>query len=232
LARLGISTIGQIAQRSPRGLMQRFGSHGYDLWQHACGIDKREIVTERESKSISSETTFVRDVEEWDELHGVLQEQAAEVAEHLRRQQLQATTVKIKLRWTDFTTPTRQTTLPRPTDQREIIEEAATLLLRQLWHSQQPVRLLGVGVSGLSPVRQLSLWEAVEAPAAESPVAAPQHESGAHTAETEKRNGLAATQSNPQPPDAKQLRIQQAIDLLQERYGKRVVRLGIPEADA
>jgi DNA polymerase-4 len=154
------------------------------------------------------------------------------VAEHLRRQQLQATTVKIKLRWTDFTTPTRQTTLPRPTDRREIIEEAATLLLRQLWHSQQPVRLLGVGVSGLSPVRQLSLWEAVEAPAAESPVAAPQHESGAHTAETEKRNGLAATQSNPQPPDAKQLRIQQAIDLLQERYGKRVVRLGIPEADA
>jgi DNA polymerase-4 len=158
LAGLGISTIEQIAQRSPRELIQRFGSHGYDLWLHSCGIDKREIVTERESKSISSETTFVQDVEEWDELHHVLQEQAAEVAHHLQRQHLQATTVKIKLRWSDFTTPTRQTTLPYPTAKQDVIEEAAIQLLRQLWHRQQPVRLLGVGVSGLSPVRQLSLW--------------------------------------------------------------------------
>jgi DNA polymerase-4 len=144
-------------------LIQRLGSHGYDLWLHACGIDKREIVTARESKSISSETTFVHDVEDWDELHEVLQEQAAEVAAHLQRQQLQATTVKIKLRWSDFTTPTRQSTLPCPTDRQHAIEETATQLLRQLWQSQQPVRLIGVGVSGLSPVRQLSLWEAADA---------------------------------------------------------------------
>jgi DNA polymerase-4 len=242
LAGMGISTIGQIAQSSPRELMQRFGSHGYELWLHAGGIDKREIVTERESKSISSETTFVHDVGDWDELHQVLQEQAAEVADHLQRQHLQATTVKIKLRWSDFTTPTRQITLPQPTDQQPIIQDGATQLLRQLWQDQQPVRLLGVGVSGLSPIRQLTLWEAVDsAPAAkaarDSPRDSPDHEidlkHGADSDQEEipqeipaageaRNSGLLEEQET-----EKQQRIRQALDLLQQRYGKPMVHLGV-----
>jgi DNA polymerase-4 len=236
LANLRITTIGQIAQRSPRDLIQRFGSHGYDLWLHACGVDKREIVTTRESKSISSETTFVQDVEEWDELHDVLQEQAAEVAGHLQRQQLQATTVKIKLRWSDFTTPTRQVTLPHPTDQQDAIEEVATQLLRQLWQDQQPVRLLGVGVSGLSPVRQLSLWN--DSNTVDKSAAAPELDAralpqastkSADSAQVES-HALSGT-SNSQPGALKQQRIQQAMHILQQRYGKPMVHLGVQHTD-
>lgn len=158
LKSLNIHTIGQLAQRSLQELVRRFGAHGYDLFQHARGIDKRAIETTREAKSISSETTFVEDVEDWEALAGVLGELSLDVAIHLHRKNLQGDTIKIKVRWTDFTTPTRQMTLPQATDQAAVIEEAALELLRQLWAPGQPVRLLGVGVAGLTTVRQLSLW--------------------------------------------------------------------------
>jgi hypothetical protein len=67
LVAMGLLTIGDIAQVPAQELMRRFGRHGYALSQHSRGIDQRELVTEREAKSISSETTFVQDVEEWDD---------------------------------------------------------------------------------------------------------------------------------------------------------------------
>ena len=72
---LNLHTIGQLAQHPLKELVRRFGSHGYELWQHAHGIDNREVCTSRETKSISSETTFVNDVEEWDDLARVLRDQ-------------------------------------------------------------------------------------------------------------------------------------------------------------
>ena len=69
-------------------------------------------------------------------------------------------TVKLKLRWPDFTTLTRQTTLPHSTDRDEEIIKAALALLKIVRRPRQAVRLLGVGVSGLgAPVRQLGLWD-------------------------------------------------------------------------
>ncbi|HMQ32399.1 MAG TPA: hypothetical protein PKD53_16830 [Chloroflexaceae bacterium] len=71
------------------------------------------------------------------------------------------TALKLKIRWPDFITPTRQFTLPQPTDEAEIIADAALSLFHQVWSERQPVRLIGVGVSGLgTPPRQLSLWDA------------------------------------------------------------------------
>jgi DNA polymerase IV len=73
--------------------------------------------------------------------------------------------VKLKIRWPDFTTPTRQLTLPQPTDEAAQIAEAALRLFRQIWTREQPVRLIGVGVSGLGSVpHQMSLWDAPFAP--------------------------------------------------------------------
>jgi hypothetical protein len=70
--------------------------------------------------------------------------------------------------WPDFTTPTRQLTLSQPTDESEVITEAALRLFDQIWIGEQAVRLIGVGVSGLgSPPRQLSLWDAPVAPTPE-----------------------------------------------------------------
>lgn len=158
LQALSIHTIGDLAQWPRDDLMSRFGRHGHELSCHAAGVDDRDIVTVRESKSISCEQTFVHDLRQWGQLEPVLHEQAQSIAAELRRKDLKAWTVKLKLRWQDFTTPTRQTTLPRPTDDAAVLATAAIGLLAQLWQSRRPVRLLGLGVSRLGKPQQLSLW--------------------------------------------------------------------------
>ena len=168
LSELGMHTIGDIAAWPAADLARRFGQHGDDLARRARGIDDRPIVTERATKSISQETTFARDVTDRALLERTLREQASEIAQKLRREDLMGTTIKLKIRWPDFTTPTRQLTLPQPTDEPEVITEAALRLFGQIWTSEQAVRLIGVGVSGLgAPPRQLSLWDVPPAPTPE-----------------------------------------------------------------
>src|SRR5688572_3058884 len=129
LADLGIHTIGDIAHW-PEGEMTRlFGENGRELWHHAHGIDNRPIVTEYETKSISQETTFNVDVRDEKTLEKTLREQSKDVARQLRKNGLAGKTVKLKLRWSDFTTITRQVTLPTPTDNEEEIRKAALKLL-------------------------------------------------------------------------------------------------------
>jgi len=168
LSELGMHTIGDIAAWPAADLARRFGQHGDDLARRARGIDDRPIVTERATKSISQETTFARDVTDRALLERTLREQASEIAQKLRREDLMGTTIKLKIRWPDFTTPTRQLTLPQPTDEPEVITEAALRLFGQIWTGEQAVRLIGVGVSGLgAPPRQLSLWDVPPAPTPE-----------------------------------------------------------------
>jgi len=160
LNELGIHTIGDIAKWPESELIRLFGENGRELSRHAKGIDDRPIVTEREIKSISQEETFVRDVRDDKSLEKTLREQSTEVARQLRKNNLAGTTIKLKIRWPDFTTLTRQVTLSQPTDQDENISKAALDLMRTVRKSGQAVRLIGVGVSGLGPpIRQLSLWD-------------------------------------------------------------------------
>jgi DNA polymerase-4 len=163
LSSLGMRTIGDIARRPETDLVRLFGENGRALWFHARGIDDRPVVTERETKSISQEITFARDVRDDKQLESTLKEMSEEVARSLRREHLAGKTVKLKLRWPDFTTLTRQVTLPAPTDLGEEIFTTAMKLLRQARATRQPVRLIGVGVSGLGePVRQMELWGQAE----------------------------------------------------------------------
>lgn len=163
LASMGIHTIGDIAARSEAELTHLFGKNGADLARRARGIDDRPIVTEHETKSISKEVTFARDVAGGDELRRTLRELAEGVGRQLRQEGLSGGTVKLKLRWPDFTTITRQTTLTRPTDLDSEIVAAATKLFEHAWDGRTPVRLVGVGVSGLgSGYRQLGLWDAAQ----------------------------------------------------------------------
>ncbi len=160
LTQLGMRTIGDIAGWPESELLRLFGENGRDLSQHARGLDRRQIVTEHETKSISQETTFARDVRDDRSLEQTLRELAAEVARNLGKEGLAGTTVKLKLRWPDFTTLTRQTTLTQRTDRADEITKAAIDLLRAVRKPGQAVRLIGVGVSGLGePLRQLSLWD-------------------------------------------------------------------------
>ena len=89
-----------------------------------------------------------------------MREQSAEVA-RIGKNELAGSTVKLKMRWPDFTTVTRQTTFNHRTDQEEEIAKAALDLLRSVRKPNQAVRLIGVGVSGLgAPIRQLGfgIW--------------------------------------------------------------------------
>ncbi len=160
LTELGIHTIGDIANWPEKELINLFGENGRDLWHHAQGIDNRPIVTEYETKSVSQETTFNVDVRDEQTLEKTLREQSKDVARQLRKNDLAGKTVKLKIRWSDFTTLSRQTTLPTSTDNEDEIFHAAVKLMKIVRKPNQAVRLIGVGVSGIgAPVRQLSLWD-------------------------------------------------------------------------
>jgi len=151
LASEHITTIGELAKRSPEWARRLFGERGLYLLQMARGIDDSPVSVERETKSVSSETTFALDVGDLGVLEASLRELAEETAERLRRHGLKGRTVKVKLRLADFTTFTRQTTLAHPTDAADTIyREASHLLAREVTDARR-FRLLGVGVSDFRP---------------------------------------------------------------------------------
>jgi DNA polymerase IV len=160
LIEMGIRSIGQLAALPEQLLVERFGKWGYDLARHARGMDDSPIHTEHAAKSISQETTFEKDVSDSLRLEQTLRDLTEQVGARLRKDGLCASTVRLKLRWSDFSTPTRQMTLPQPSDQDGILFAAVQQLFLNLWQPGRPVRLLGVGTSGLSPcAHQLPLWE-------------------------------------------------------------------------
>jgi DNA polymerase IV len=160
LAELGVHTIGDLIGVPEPVLVNRFGSAGHDLWRHARGLDDRPVVPERSARSISQEVTFERDLGDGRALHDQLYSLSEQVAETLREKGLCAATIRIKLRWPDFTTLTRQISLERPTDQDALIYQAAESLFHKVWQEGRRVRLLGVGASNLSEAaHQLSLWD-------------------------------------------------------------------------
>jgi DNA polymerase-4 len=161
LAQLGVASVGDLAGVPEGELRQRFGRHGADMARMARGIDERPVVTEHEPKSVSQEITFTRDIAGADELRRQLWRLSQGVARDLKRGRLAAETVAIKLRYSNFETMTRQTSLSVPTDDEREIYRAALALLRRAWQPGRPVRLLGVAGRKLSsPTGQLPLWEA------------------------------------------------------------------------
>jgi DNA polymerase-4 len=109
---------------------------------------------------VSHEVTFARDLADEAELKRTLSRLSANVGRRLREAGIAGTTVRLKLRWSDFTTLTRQVTLPEPISEDDEIYETAQKLLVANWPRGRPVRLLGVGVSNLGPpMSQLHLWD-------------------------------------------------------------------------
>jgi DNA polymerase-4 len=159
LAGMGITTVGELAQAAEEELRARFGSQGAEMALRARGIDDRPVVTEHERKSVSQEQTFSRDLTSRDALKRQLWRMSQGVAEYLKREGVAAGTLAIRLRYADFTTLTRQTSLAVPTADETEIYRAALALFERAWQQGRPVRLLGVAARQLtSPVGQLSLW--------------------------------------------------------------------------
>jgi DNA polymerase-4 len=157
---LEVRTIGDLAARGPSWMEAEFGAYGIELAARARGEDDRPVEEGREARSMSSETTFARDISDGAALRRTLQELSDSVGARLREAGLAGSTIRLKLRWPDFTTITRQTALHQPTDQDGEIYRGALQLFERAWKSGRPVRLIGVGVARLGPkLRQLSLFD-------------------------------------------------------------------------
>ena len=150
LKQAGLHTIADI-QDYKGDLRRVVGSWAGTLKNFAFGIDDRELDTSPETKSISTEETFDADTADRKLLKRYLTDAAEEIAGHLADQKLVAQTVQVRVRYGDFTTLTRQMTLSEPTaDARELYRLACFLLGKHKLVSR-PLRLLGLGVSKLSP---------------------------------------------------------------------------------
>ena len=159
LETIGIKTIGALAQTPSETLQMMFGQYGPDLRRRALGIDNRPLETEHEVKSISNEVTFATDLVDEERLLSVFRDLSEQVGGRLRKASLAGNTVQIKLRWTDFTTITRQTTLISATNLDQEIYKTASALFKDNWPKGKPIRLIGVGVTNLGPpIHQLGLW--------------------------------------------------------------------------
>lgn len=214
LAALGMHTIGDIARHEEHELSKRFGKNGQMLWQFAHGIDERRVETEHETKSISKETTFVRDVRDAAYLQQTLRELCEGVSDELRKEGLHGTTIKLKLRWSDFRTLTRQTTLMSPIADVDAIYQAALRLLERFRPPNKAVRLLGVGISHFgTPTTQLSLFAPTtdtspsHSPALPPTPAVPTADAEDATADPAKREKLA-----------------NALEALRTRFGDKSVK--------
>ena len=158
LRSIGVTTIADLADLPEGDVVGALGrTHGRGLWLLAHAQDDRAVVAERESKSISVEDTFERDIADVTRLVGIVDTMSNRVVSRLRRAQLSGRTISIKVRLHDFTTLTRSATLPAPTDDARTVTRLARQLLGDVDVSGG-VRLLGVGVSGLSDWTQGDLF--------------------------------------------------------------------------
>ena len=161
LRQRGITTVGKLAALSDADLKNYFGQHGESMRRRAKGIDNTPIYPESgDPKSVSNEMTFHEDQDDQGNLLKILRGLSEKVGSRLRKAELAGSVVQIKIRYSDFSTFTRQTSMKECTNlDQEIFNEAQDLFLKH-WIAGRPVRLLGVGVSTLEkPHRQLSLWE-------------------------------------------------------------------------
>jgi len=167
LQRINIHSIADLRLAPDRDLESVFGRFATRTRERAAGIDKRPVVPSREEKSISAEETYDVDLCDRGDMERELLRLSDTTARRLRKSRLQAGTVQVKIRQSDFQTFTRQKTLQPPVCNTDQIYQVACVLLGA-WLKENPdtrVRLLGVGGSKLSPAEQRDLFAAADAPA-------------------------------------------------------------------
>ena len=146
----GLVTIGDL-QATSMALHGLVGSFADTLQRRAFGEDDRPLDTSEERKSISAENTFLQDTDDRPTLRAALREMAGEVARTLEKHGLGALTVQVKVRYSDFTTLTRQVRLEDPVTSAKQIYWLAQFLLARHRLVKSPLRLIGIGVSTLVP---------------------------------------------------------------------------------
>ena len=190
LAKRGVRTFADLRRLTEQQLTRDAGDDGSRLFRLSRGIDDRPVVPSREAKSVGHEQTFREDLKDPDHVRAVMLTQAEDVARRLRHKQLQARGVTVKIRYGDFETITRSTTLDRPTDLTdELYHPAIALFDKWASTSFQPVRLIGVSAGPL-------------------------------THEPPQQDLFA------DPKREKQRQVEQALDDIKSKFGKRAVHRG------
>ena len=148
---MGIKTIGELAALSLDRLIEEFGqSYGSYLYEASRGIDESPLVTHWEPKSISRETTFQKDVDNWQVIAKTLAELTKDVVTSMKEEGYQGRTITVKVRFSDFKTYTRAKTLAESTDSLEEIRRAAFDCLKRV-ELKKKVRLIGMRIGNLAP---------------------------------------------------------------------------------
>jgi DNA polymerase-4 len=153
LHRLGLRTIGDVAAADPNWLERELGRAGLHFYSLACAEDPRRVDGGRASKSIGSETTLAQDIRDGTELRRHLRRSADEIGARLRRKQIVAYGVRVKLKTSDFQILTRQHRLARPTDVADELYSVAIGLLPEFTHPG-PFRLVGMAAYELAEAQE------------------------------------------------------------------------------
>ena len=153
LSAMGIVTIGDLQAVPPLRLAARFGRFGRRLAQYAVGEDERVVTPTRTAKSISAETTFRSDLNAYVDLVAALEPLCERIGKRLEHAGHGGRTVVLKLKTTDFRTLTRHLRLADPTRRADVILRAGAILLGRE-ATGRAFRLIGIGVTDLSPVEE------------------------------------------------------------------------------
>ncbi|MBZ5551858.1 MAG: DNA polymerase IV [Acidobacteriia bacterium] len=148
---LGVRTVGDLQKFEASFLKEQFGSWGESLAIKAQGGSDWRYQGNEDPKSISHENTFAEDTSDREQIESTLVYLIQRVGKRLRDHRLYASTLQLKLRDSKFRTITRAVTLSEPTDIDAVILKNGLGLLHQHWDGKSPVRLIGMGVSGLTP---------------------------------------------------------------------------------
>jgi len=164
LERLGIHTAGDLSDCATERLLRVFGPAAHGLQQRARGISTSEVAPYSPPKSISRETTFEQDLRDWEQIERVLLYLAERASHTLREQRMECRRVSLKVRYSDFQTPSFATTLADPTALDHEIIAALRQLLPKARERRAPVRLIGVTLGNLRfNQHQLALFDRQDA---------------------------------------------------------------------
>jgi len=163
---MGIKTIGELAKADLSTVIKALGKVGNEIYLHANGIDNSTVITRvnDDIKSIGREKTLPEDITDIKKAKIVLMELADDIGMTVRKQGKQGRTVHITLKYSDFHSVTRQTTIPATSVTKEIYQ-AGCSLLEQKWNKSHPVRLIGISISGFHEdvsSDQLSLFDLMQ----------------------------------------------------------------------
>ncbi len=149
LRALGYSTLGDLAKADPASLERALGSWGSAIRELARGNDARDVIPDRDAKSIGAECTYDVDLTTRDAIARTLLAHASRVAERLTASNLAARAVVVKLKLHDFTLLTRRMTLPAPASDTRTLHDACLQLLDRFSLERAKVRLTGVAAQDL-----------------------------------------------------------------------------------